>query len=402
MTEQRIEKRYFQVYHFDYVADLPAPAAGQFAVITQTPDFGAAQILLITDGIKTIRQLYYGWRNSLQLNPQDMLNSIEAERQARIAADSAHAALTSAHGSASVPAAHRIAMYGAEGGLKSNKVPAEQNDAVRKAEMDAERQARENGDSGLAAAKLDKKPDGTNPLIGTDYKLNPQYLPAAVTGALVYGGTFSGEGIISASSYAPELQGVRIDSVNTGLYPGFYFVAGGTYAFGGSMFITGDWAISQGSHSPAWVKIDNGNTVSSVNGKTGTVTVTKADVGLGNVDNTPDTAKPVSAAQREAIDTEAGIRESADNALLLELQGLAGIYAPIDSPLFTGVPRVPVPDYTVPLQAVPVSELVYQLELLRDMLYDRRLIFERGIPLRPVYFAMERGSRKIKTERSVV
>lgn len=41
--------------------------------------------------------------------------------------------------------------------------------------------------------------------------------------------------------------------------------------------------------------------VTSVNGKTGAVTVTKADVGLGNCDNTSDANKPVSTAQATAI-----------------------------------------------------------------------------------------------------
>lgn len=56
------------------------------------------------------------------------------------------------------------------------------------------------------------------------------------------------------------------------------------------------------------------NAVASVAGKTGAVTLTKADVGLGNVDNTSDANKPastavntlvnsrLSAAQRTAID----------------------------------------------------------------------------------------------------
>lgn len=43
------------------------------------------------------------------------------------------------------------------------------------------------------------------------------------------------------------------------------------------------------------------NAVTSVAGKTGAVTLVKADVSLGNVDNTPDTAKPVSTAQAAAI-----------------------------------------------------------------------------------------------------
>lgn len=44
-----------------------------------------------------------------------------------------------------------------------------------------------------------------------------------------------------------------------------------------------------------------GGAVASVNGKTGDVTLTKANIGLGNVDNTADTAKPISTAQAQAI-----------------------------------------------------------------------------------------------------
>lgn len=42
--------------------------------------------------------------------------------------------------------------------------------------------------------------------------------------------------------------------------------------------------------------------VLSVAGRTGAVSLTKADVGLGNVDNTADAAKPVSTAQQTALD----------------------------------------------------------------------------------------------------
>lgn len=42
--------------------------------------------------------------------------------------------------------------------------------------------------------------------------------------------------------------------------------------------------------------------VTSVNGQTGVVALAKGDVGLGNVDNTADTAKPVSTAQQTALD----------------------------------------------------------------------------------------------------
>lgn len=42
--------------------------------------------------------------------------------------------------------------------------------------------------------------------------------------------------------------------------------------------------------------------VQSVAGKTGTVTLSKSDVGLNNVDNTADIAKPISTSQQEALD----------------------------------------------------------------------------------------------------
>lgn len=45
--------------------------------------------------------------------------------------------------------------------------------------------------------------------------------------------------------------------------------------------------------------------VTSVNGKTGAVTLTKADVGLGNVDNTSDANKPISTATQTALDKKA-------------------------------------------------------------------------------------------------
>lgn len=47
--------------------------------------------------------------------------------------------------------------------------------------------------------------------------------------------------------------------------------------------------------------VTGGGAVDSVNGQTGVVAITKADIGLGSVDNTTDAAKPVSTAQATAI-----------------------------------------------------------------------------------------------------
>jgi len=50
-----------------------------------------------------------------------------------------------------------------------------------------------------------------------------------------------------------------------------------------------------------WAFSGGGGAVSSVNGQTGTVVLTKSDISLGNVDNTTDVGKPVSTAQATAI-----------------------------------------------------------------------------------------------------
>jgi hypothetical protein len=69
------------------------------------------------------------------------------------------------------------------------------------------------------------------------------------------------------------------------------------------------------------------NTVTSVAGKTGAVSLAKADVGLGNVDNTADTAKPVSTAQQTALDGKANTShthaESDVTGLVADLAGKA-------------------------------------------------------------------------------
>ncbi len=55
-----------------------------------------------------------------------------------------------------------------------------------------------------------------------------------------------------------------------------------------------------------WInKVSAGGAVFSVNTKTGVVVLNKGDIGLGDVDNTADSAKPVSTAQATAIGLKA-------------------------------------------------------------------------------------------------
>jgi hypothetical protein len=91
-------------------------------------------------------------------------------------------------------------------------------------------------------------------------------LPAAVLGALSYQGTWD------ASTNSPTLT----SSVGT---KGYYYVvsvAGNTNLNGITDWLVGDWAVYNGT---IWQKVDNTETVTSVNGQTGAVVLTASSVG---------------------------------------------------------------------------------------------------------------------------
>ncbi|CAB5194614.1 Collagen triple helix repeat [uncultured Caudovirales phage] len=93
-----------------------------------------------------------------------------------------------------------------------------------------------------------------------------------VAGGLAYKGTWN------ASTNSPTI----VSSTGTN---GWYYVvgtAGSTNLNGVTDWQVGDWAIFNGS---TWQKIDQTNLVTSVAGRTGDITLTSTDVGLGNVDN---------------------------------------------------------------------------------------------------------------------
>ena len=96
-------------------------------------------------------------------------------------------------------------------------------------------------------------------------------LPAAVIGALNYQGTWN------ASTNTPTLT----SSVGT---KGYYYVvsvAGSTNLNGITDWLVGDWAVFNGS---VWQKIDNTDSVTSVNGYTGAVVLTNTDIsGFGTM-----------------------------------------------------------------------------------------------------------------------
>ena len=129
------------------------------------------------------------------------------------------------------------------------------------------------------ATKQDAKPDGRTNLIARDTgKLDLKYMPATVLGGITNGGTFNESGIIKASSYAPELEGRNITSVQFASYPSYYFIYSGPSQevwFFNYQFSVGDWAISLGN---GWAKLNATDAVTSVNGKMGQVYLTPDDL----------------------------------------------------------------------------------------------------------------------------
>ncbi|AWH15458.1 hypothetical protein [Pseudomonas phage 98PfluR60PP] len=85
-------------------------------------------------------------------------------------------------------------------------------------------------------------------------------------------------------------------------------------------------------------KIDNTESVSSVNGKTGAVTLVKADVGLSQVDNTADANKPVSAPQQAALNAkEPTITAGTVNDFWNGTKGWTNLASSVRSVVLTGL-----------------------------------------------------------------
>ncbi len=110
----------------------------------------------------------------------------------------------------------------------------------------------------------------TDLLSGSGGTLASKYLPAAISGALTYQGTWN------ASTNTPTLTS------GTGT-KGYYYVvsvAGSTNLDGNTTWNVGDYAIFDGTE---WSRLQNGSAVTSVNGQTGSVTISAATLGLATV-----------------------------------------------------------------------------------------------------------------------
>lgn len=142
-------------------------------------------------------------------------------------------------------------------------------------------------------------------------------IPDAILGALKFKGTWNATtGIIASAD--PAING-QAPPAPSAANEGWYFitqVAGG-YSIGGiTSWAVGDWLVSLGT---TWTKIDNTDSVVSVNGKTGAVSLDTSDV----PDNTNN--RYVTDAQLVVIGNTSGTNSGDDKTSIIGLlKGLAG------------------------------------------------------------------------------
>lgn len=138
-------------------------------------------------------------------------------------------------------------------------------------------------------------------------------LPAAVIGALSYQGTWD------ASTNTPTLT----SSVGT---KGYYYVvsvAGSTNLNGITDWLVGDWAVYNGT---AWQKVDNTDSVTSVNGLTGAVVLTTTNVaeGTNQYFTTARARSSVSAGTGISYDSATGVITNSSPSLGGDVVGPTG------------------------------------------------------------------------------
>ena len=98
-------------------------------------------------------------------------------------------------------------------------------------------------------------------------KIDSQYLPSTFIGAVVYQGTWN------AATNIPTLPAPALGN------KGYYYVVSDPGTYLGITYGIGDWVISNGTD---WEKVDNSQSVTSVNGQQGVVVLTTTDIAEGN------------------------------------------------------------------------------------------------------------------------
>lgn len=154
---------------------------------------------------------------------------------------------------------------------------------------------------------------------------------AGKTGAVTLGPTDVGAAAASHTHTASQITDgtSTFAAIGRAIATGTGLQGGGTLAADRTISLT---AAAQASLAKADTALQSAP-VTSVSGKTGAVSLSKSDVSLGNVDNTSDSAKPVSTAQQTALNGKA----DAINNVLRAGAGALGSVDPSSLPGVGGV-----------------------------------------------------------------
>lgn len=163
-------------------------------------------------------------------------------------------------------------------------------------------------DLSLYQVRAEKAQPGGYASLDGGGKIPVSQLPAAVMSYL---------GLWNAATNTPVLSDASGDQGD------LYIVsAGGTQNLGsGPISVdSGDWMLYNGTR---WEKSDQTDSVTSVAGKRGAVVLVKSDVGLDQVDNTSDMAKPISTAVQAVLNAtiDGGRVDDAGNLILHTVAG---------------------------------------------------------------------------------
>lgn len=158
--------------------------------------------------------------------------------------------------------------------------------------------------------ELDKGvPNGLCPL-DTNRKIPLTHLPDAITSGMTYGGIFNPQTrIVRLTPQAKEILGVTADTMTLvdspdvpAGYPanvGLFYITTASGTFASMNFTEGDWLMSLGTQ---WTQVSLAVRVSSVNGKTGAVTLDSDDIteGVTNLYLTPALKTKLEGIENEA------------------------------------------------------------------------------------------------------
>lgn len=110
--------------------------------------------------------------------------------------------------------------------------------------------------------------------LGADSKVPTAQLPDSIIGSVSYQGVWNAaDGATGEGDPIPDAAKAN---------KGWYYITTTPGEWHDMTFEGGDWLISDGT---SWSRVDTSCAINTVNGKTGNVTITAADVGLGNVTN---------------------------------------------------------------------------------------------------------------------